>query len=227
MRLRIGQSRLRGDVSRYAQSFDLLEVRAEPGTLPRPGRLREWRARVPKEFVFSVRLPAAVAELRTDPESDTALRYALRAAEALQAEWLLLSTPAAVTPAARTHRRLSALGDGLGRSSLRLAWEPAGLWEPEAAERVARELGYHLVCDLLRGKPPAGDTLYTRLRGLGGARFGVGAAERLAETVAQRREAYVVVEASGARRGASALRSAVAEIAAVDTDAFAFDETDD
>ncbi len=226
MLLRIGQSRLRGDISRYARSFDLLEVRAEPGTLPKARRLREWRAEVPAEFVFSVRLPSAVGELRTDGEFETALRYALRAADALAAGWLLLSTPASVTPGARTRRRLSELTESLPRDGVRWAWEPAGLWEAGAAERVANETGLHLVRDLLRSDPPSGDTLYTRLRGLGVARFGVGAAERLAETLAERQEAYVVVDASGAQRGAVALRRAVAEITGADTDAFAFDETD-
>jgi len=226
MLLRIGQSKLRGDLSRYARSFDLLEVLAEPGTLPKPRRLRQWRAEVPEDFVFSVRLPRAVAELKVGDDASRALGYALRAAEALQAGWLLLSTPAAVTPGARARRRLLELAESLPRSAQRLAWEPAGLWEAEEAERVARETGFHLVRDLLRTDPPSGDTVYTRLRGLGGTRFGVGAAERLAETLAGLQEAFVVVDASGARRGALALRDAVAEITGADAGAFAFDETD-
>jgi uncharacterized protein YecE (DUF72 family) len=243
MLLRIGQSRLRGDISRYARGFDLLEVRAEPGTLPRPRRLRQWRSDVPPEFVFSVRLPSAVAALTAGDDFDTALGYALRAAEALEASWLVLNTPACVTPGTRTRQRLSELGKILARSGVRLAWEPAGLWEAQAAERVAGESGFHLVRDLLRSDPPSGETLYTRLRGLGGARFGVGAAERLAETLVERQEAYVVVDVGGAQRGAQALRGAVTEITGSDLDApedapdapddapdrrsaFAFDETD-
>ncbi len=53
MWLHIGQSALYGDISRYAQRFNLLELRAEPGRLPKPATLKRWLSAVPEGFRFS------------------------------------------------------------------------------------------------------------------------------------------------------------------------------
>ena len=217
MLLRVGQAALRGDLTRYAHHFDLLELRAEPGTLPRPARLREWAAAVPDEFVFSVALPRAVASLQGGPEAERALGFALRVADALGAGWLVLQTPAAATPSSRTRRQLSDVAARLRGEHRRVAWEPRGVWDDEQATALATELRLHLVRDLTRDSPPPGGVLYSRVLGLGKARrFGLGAAQRLASSLFGRDEAYVVLAAAGAVRGAGQLRDAVAEIAAVD-----------
>ncbi|MEB2313811.1 MAG: DUF72 domain-containing protein [Sorangiineae bacterium] len=209
MILRVGQAALRGDIARYARVFDLLELSSEPGRLPRAARLAEWRARVPESFVFSLRLPRAVAALDAAPGSDEALARALRAAESLQAGWLVLDTPASVTPAARHKRRLAELTEPL-LERWRVAWAPRGVWLDDEAAAVSDELGVALVRDLGRSEPPDEAVVYTRLRGLGdGGSVRAGAVERAAELLADRDEAYVVVDGGGAVRAARMLRELV------------------
>ena len=221
MLLRVGQPALRGDLTRYAQHFDLLELRAEPGTLPRPARLRGWAAAVPDGFVFSVALPRAVATLHGGPEADRALKFALRAAEALSAGWLVLQTPAAATPSSRTRRQLGEIAGRLRAEHQRVAWEPRGVWDDEQAAAVATELRLHLVRDPTRDSPPPGRVLYARVLGLGGAhRFGLGTAQRLASCLSGRDEVYVVLNAAGAIRAASQLRAAMIEAAATEPASF-------
>lgn len=214
MRLHIGQPALRGDIARYAQKFDLLELRADSASLPRLARLKEWRAKVPERFVFSVVLPSVVGTLEAGKELDAALAQALRVAEALKAEWLLLQTPASLGPSKRTERKLQELVERLPREQLRVAWEPRGVWEDEPTEILANRLGLHLVRDLRYRPAPPQEVIYSRLWALGaGARLSVGAVELVAERLTGRTEAYVVIEADGAARGASTLRELVAAIA--------------
>jgi len=202
MQLYVGRSSLRGDLAKYARRLNLLEIKAEPGRLPRGARLRGWRKAVPEGFVFSVVLPRSAGELLADAPIDPAIS----AAEALEASWFLLQTPATVMPGARTLRRLEALKQRLP-GDRRLAWEPRGVWEDEVADRAARDLGLYLVRDLAqRPAPPRDEVVYTRLLALGeGARVRQGAIERLAESLEGVREAFVVIEGEGAVRAAQAL----------------------
>jgi uncharacterized protein YecE (DUF72 family) len=205
--VRVGQTMLRGDIARYAEHLDLLELRAEPGSLPRPGRLRDWASRVPESFVFSIELPRQVASLEGGPGATRALGYALRAAEALGARWLVLRTPASVTPGRRSRSRLHGLLQQLPRGRPRVAWEPGGLWEDLDAERLAAELQVVLVRDLTRVQPPPGDVLYARLRELGrSSRLGAAAIDRVADYLVGRNEIYLVVESHGTGHPARLLR---------------------
>jgi len=206
MWLHIGQSALYGDISRYAQRFNLLELRAEPGRLPKTATLNRWLASVPAGFRFSVMLPRAVGSLVPGEAHEAALGYALERARALEAAWLVLQTPASVMPGARSPRRLAELVERLA-GSWRIAWEPRGLWEDDEAEQLAKSLGVHLVRDLTRCEPPAAQVLYTRLLALGEAAELRGAAiEALAERLVGSSEAWVVVEGRGAGRAARMLR---------------------
>jgi uncharacterized protein YecE (DUF72 family) len=207
MDLHIGQPGIQGEIARYTQRFDLLELRAEPGQLPRAQKLRAWKKQVPERFVFSVVLPRLVASLETEEVSEAALDSALKTADALQARWLVLQTPPSATPSARTRRRLAALTARLPRSDRQLAWEPRGLWEDPAAEATAGELGLVLVRDVSRSPAPAGKLLYARLRALGdGGRVRASAVERAAEELFNCEEAFVVIEGRGAARAAQLLR---------------------
>jgi uncharacterized protein YecE (DUF72 family) len=210
MRLHVGLPALRGEIAKYAQKFDLLELRAEPGTLPKPGRLREWRLRAPEQFVFSVALSTAVGTLEPGDAFESGLEYALRVADALKAGWIVLRTPASVMPSRRTERRLAELVARLPKEGCRIAWEPRGVWEDELVEALAARLGVHLVRDLRFKEAPSSEVVYARLIALGaGSRLSLEAAERVAERVAEKSEAYVVIEAEGAIRGAQHLREAV------------------
>ena len=212
MLLRVGQGSLRGAFGRYADRFDLLEVPAEVGRLPRVATLHQWREQAPAGFVFSVLLGSAVGRLVAGPEFDAELTCALKAVEALQAQWIVLRTGPATTPSRRNERLLAATVERLPRDSCRVAWEPRGLWEPEQEERICSELGLVLVRDLRRSELPPGPVAYTRLLALGtGARFSVEAAEVIAERAAGLEALCVVVEGHGAVQGAQVLRQLLGE----------------
>lgn len=223
MILRVGQPALRGDVARYARHFDLLELRAEPGKMPRAARLSEWRERVPETFVFSVLMPRTVCALEETAEATDALARALRAADALHARWLVLQTPPSVTPSTRNKKRIAATIEAL-LGKYPVAWEPRGMWEDDDAEALAQVMGATLVRDIARSDAPDAPVVYTRLRGLGdGGTVRTGAIEHAAELLEGRDEAYVLIEGSGAVRAARLLRQLLGASDAGDLD----DDDDD
>jgi uncharacterized protein YecE (DUF72 family) len=211
--LHVGQSALRGDIGRYAERFNLLELRAERGKLPKLARLRQWRAQVPEEFVFSVVLPQRVSGLEAAADVAAELDHAIGVADALRAAWLVVQTPASVTPTTRSRQRLQALVERLPREVRRVAWEPRGIWQDEEAERTAELLGVRLVRDVSRSPAPPGRVVYARMRGLGDAsRVRASAVERVAERLADCDEACVVIEGEGAVRAAALLRQLVLDL---------------
>jgi uncharacterized protein YecE (DUF72 family) len=211
MRVHVGRPALEGEISRYAARFDLLELASEPGRLPKPATLRRWAEQVPEGFVFSVVLPASATALEGGGDP-AALAQCLSAAELLGARWLVVRTPTSARPSARTRRRLEELVKALPREACRIAWDPRGLWEDEDAARLASALDLHLVSDVSRAEPAPGDTVYARLRALGGARqVSSGAIERAIDHLADREEALVVIEGLGAARAARMLRAALSD----------------
>lgn len=209
MLLRIGQAGLRGELKRYRQHFDLLELCADRGRMPRLARLKAFAELVEEPFVFSVMLPHSVTSVEPGPEAEGELAHALKAADVLGAHWLVVQSPAAATPGARTRRRLAGLRERLGTARW-IAWEPGGLWEEAESERFARELGWHVVRDLTRAPAPDDPVVYTRLRALGeSARVRASGVERLAERLDGCSSAYVVIEGRGAAGAARLLRDLV------------------
>lgn len=208
----VGLPSHQGSLARYAQHFDLLEVRPIDTSMPHPPKLRQWRKEVPPAFVFSVVLPTILGELRAPtPESERALKTTLAVAEALQARCLVLPTPPSVTPTALHKKRLAALLEQLPKDAVTLAWEPRGIWSPEEMGVWARELGVHLVTDISQQEAPRGALLYARLRGIGAhTRIGTNPMARARAAMADRREVFVVIEADGPRRIADALRQPLA-----------------
>jgi uncharacterized protein YecE (DUF72 family) len=201
MQLYVGQTALRGEITAYARRFSLLELAAEPGALPRRSRLRGWRAETGEHFVFSVRLPSIVGRLEQGSARSEALERALGVAEALEARWLVLCTPAEVTPCEQVRQRLRRLGAELGGGRQRIAWEARGLWEDAQEEAMARELDWVVVRDLRRRPSPPGDVVYTRLLALGSSsRQNEAGLARVAERIASKAEAFVLVEGGGGAR---------------------------
>jgi uncharacterized protein YecE (DUF72 family) len=212
MRLHVGTDSLRGDITGYARRFDLLELSAERGRLPRVQRLADMRRAVGDEFVFSVRLPRTLAEQEPGAERDAALAYAGEVVRALRADLVVLQTPPSVRPSPRNRRRLQELAERLTPLA-KLAWEPRGLWEAEDSESFARELSAVLVRDVSREDAPSGPELYTRIRALGRSGVSLDALGRAAEAALPCDVAWVVIEGDGAARAASSLRRLVAEAA--------------
>lgn len=211
MKLYVGQAGFQGSLQRYAQRLGMVELVAQPDRLPRLAKVQQWARSVPEGFVFSLVAPAEVASLRGGPSADKALQYGHKVCAALGASWWVLRTPPDVTPSATNRERLRVVVQRLRESGCRIAWEPAGVWEPAAVRGLAAELRVTPVADLSRYESANAfldDTrlVYTRLRALGSAaRIGAAAAERLAERLRDAEVAYVIVEGGGAGRVAQVL----------------------
>jgi len=194
-------------LERYAQKFDLVELRPVDGAVPKPPTLRAWRRKVPPAFVFSVVLPKAVGELRPSPELDRALEQALAVARDVEARCLVIATPASITPTDLNRRRLAALVARIPHDAVTLAWEPRGIWDAEEAAEVATKLGITLVVDAARDPAPKGPFAYFRLRGLGeSSRLSPAAVDKVASALQGRRESYVIIETAAPNIVAEALR---------------------
>jgi len=208
-RFHIGAKRLESNLAAYAKRFDFLEVHMPAHGEPAPAlaTLRRWRKQVPPHFDFAVAVGPAATAVKPGKALDADLETALSAADALQARWVLMTTPLDVTPAAIWRERLGKVVARLRRDATMLAWEPRGLWEHDDAERFARDLGLVLVTDPLRDAIPAGPIAYLRLRALGETRsFGTAALERVVAATFGRRDAYVILETPSALAECKRLR---------------------
>jgi uncharacterized protein YecE (DUF72 family) len=209
----VGQPALQGDIARYAQSFNLLELLAEPGRLPKPAGLAKWVESVGDDFAFTLRLSPRVWDADR-AELEHVLAYADRVREAVAARVCLLQTPASATPTSRNKQKLGALCRELERLGTTLAWEPRGVWEAEEMHAMSEALGVLLVRDLSREQEtPVGSVVYTRLLALGEAgHVKSSAAHDVAELVAPCERAYVVLLGTGARRAAKIMRDIVDDL---------------
>jgi uncharacterized protein YecE (DUF72 family) len=206
----VGTTGLQGKLERYAQRYDLLEVRPVDSPLPRAAKLESWRSKVPPAFAFSVVLPDAVARLEPGPAHDEALGEALEAARQLQARSVVLSTPPSVRPTRANRQRIAALTERLPRGGHLLAWQARGMWEAEDVLETAYQAGWLPVFDAAQEALPPGPVAYTRIRAIGQAsRLGADRIARVAEQLAGRREAFVVVDAHAARAVKAGLEAAI------------------
>jgi uncharacterized protein YecE (DUF72 family) len=206
---------LEGNLERYAEKYDLVELRPVDAALPKSATLRAWRRKVPPSFVFSVVFPRAVSELKPSPELDAGLEHALDVAREVEARCLVLATPPSVTPTDLNRKRLKALVERIPHDAVSLAWEPHGLWEIDEAVALAEDLDLVLVVDAAREAAPKGPIAYFRLRGLGeSTRLSPAAIDKVAAELVARREAYVVIESTSPSSVAQALRKKVQRRAA-------------
>jgi len=203
----VGQASLQGDISRYAQHFNLLELHTEPGRLPKTAGLRKWVGSVGEDFAFSLRLPAKVWSADA-AESEALVAYVHTVAATLNPAVCLLQTPAIATPTTRNKSRISELCDRLRRPGTTLAWEPHGIWQADELEELAESLEVLLVRDLSRDEAAVlGPTVYTRLLALGDAtHVKSGVAYDVAEKLAECERAFVVMEGTGAKGAAKIMR---------------------
>lgn len=210
-RLLVGLPSLKGDLQKYKNRFDLVELRPVDASTPRPSTLRKWRKAVPPGFVFSVVLPRVVGELASGKEFDEALARALEAAAVLEARCVVLQTPASLRPTASNRKKLAALFERLPAEGVVRCWEPAGIWERDDIVATARAAKVIPVFDVAREAPPPGPIVYTRLRALGkSASLGAATIERIADRLRGRREVFLVVEGSRAAQIKNALTTALA-----------------
>jgi uncharacterized protein YecE (DUF72 family) len=224
-RVHIGQASLQGHLERYAKTFDFVEVKSDPA-LPAPKALKRLAQQAPEGFVFSLVLPKKLAELAETPVP-AALEAVRAAADMLGARFVLVRTPAAFVPNARSRARLARLVEGL-RGKSAIAWEPRGIWTDEEIASCAAELELVAVRDLAEQDPVPGPIVYTRLLALGrNMRVGSGAIERVSERLEGVEEAFVIVEGQGAAGVVRRLRGDLAPAAAESEDFEGDDELED
>jgi uncharacterized protein YecE (DUF72 family) len=210
-RLLVGLPGFKGKLEKYAQQFDMVELRPVDTSLPGPKKLATWRSKVPPAFAFSIVLPKAVAELATDHGHDQALDLCIESARVLQASCIVLATPPSVRPTARNRDRITALAERLPKNGHLLAWQAGGIWEPEDVMETASRGGWLPIFDAAQEPLPPGPIAYTRIHAFGQAsRIGADRIARVAERLAGRRDAYVVVDAHVAAKFKSGLQATLA-----------------
>lgn len=200
-RVQVGLPGFQGDVAKYAQRFDMVELRADLVATTKPATLRAWRRAVNPAFTFSVVLPKSTGALTDSADAKADLTRALKAAAALEARCVVLETPAAIRPTKANREKVRALLARLAQPSTQVCWEAHGVWEDTEVHATARSVGAIAVVDAAHDVAPAGAALYTRIRALGQSGVSAKAVARVAEQLRGRRDAWVVVEdrASAAR----------------------------
>ncbi len=212
-RLYVGVHALQGDIKKYKEQLDLVEIHPVDLTLPGAVGLRKWRRSVPPAFVFSVVLPRVVSELVSGKALDDALAVSLEVATTLEARCIVLPTPSEIRPTAANRKRIAALFARIPPEGTIRCWEPKGMWEHQDVVDTAKAANVLPVFDAGREDLARGPIVYTRLRALGAqATPSASMLDRVARRLEGRREAFVVVE--GTRGAAMRVKSSlVASIA--------------
>src|SRR5690242_2478227 len=146
-RLLVGLPALTGAIEKYANRFDLVELRPGDQTIPKESTLRKWRKAVKPGFVFSVVLPRVVGEVQAGKELDHALKAALEVAAVVQARCIVLQTPPAVRPTSANKKRVAAVFERIAPEGVVRCWEPQGMWERDDVIATAKDIGVVPVFD--------------------------------------------------------------------------------
>lgn len=213
-RVHIGSKELRGELAAYAKRFDLLEVRGPDAAhlkqAPSAATLRRWRKAVSPQFEFAIVAGPNVGKLKPSEAFETELEAMLSTAKILESRLLVVPTPSDVTPSKLWRDRFAKLLERLPRDVATVVWEPSGLWEHEDAAVQAGKWGVVLSVDPTRDIVPVGPVAFARLRALGGTRaYSTAALQRVADALAGRRDAYVVIETASALKEGKTLRGLV------------------
>ena len=207
----VGQSKLRGALSKYKTRFNLLELRAEQGRVPGLALLCRWTEEVESNFVFSVMVSQHVG--RFDQGHEAALRLGQRNGHRLERQMdcrsnrsrhrSVAAKPAATArPICSTNARRASRGVGTARNLARARCS-------RLDERTWRAPG---VTDITRGDLLNEPVIYSRLPGLGtAARMTAGALENAAACLVHAKVVYVVVCGDGAGKASKLLRRLIAD----------------
>lgn len=161
-----------GGLRSYARAFPFVEVNATFYRHIPESYARRWRAQVPADFVFSVKVHRDVTHGSglVAPIARAALAHDARLARILRAPFLILETPARLAFTAKEAGELRDLVSGvdvLGRIGLEARAHARGPL-PAALKSVLRDLDMLDVVDLSRQSPRVEDeVVYTRVFGKG------------------------------------------------------------
>jgi len=187
-----------GSQSSYFREFGAVEIQQTFYDPPRPETLARWRAQAPEAFRFCLKCfqlvthesssptyrrlrrpaprPRTTGSFRQTREVRRAWEETVEAARALEAEVIVLQTPASFTPTDRHLADLHAFcAWARQRAPCAIAFEPRGAaWEPRETDRLCDELGLLRACDPFAVEPPDArrhPTAYFRLHGVTGYRY--------------------------------------------------------
>ncbi|MFO0609982.1 MAG: DUF72 domain-containing protein [Polyangiales bacterium] len=191
---------------RYLSRLSFVEF-ALRQPLPSPKVLATWRKHTPESFTYGLVAPASFYGDPSWPLRDPAAVRSetdrlLNLADALGAGALVFRTPMAVSPGSVALGRMAPVFERARKALDVVAWDPAGLWERDAAAEHAEKFGVLTACDPLHDEVDE-PVVYARMRGLGfDNKYHSGRLEELAEALAGCEEAFVVFESGGAWREA-------------------------
>lgn len=215
--IRVGCAGFRGSPAKYwAQGLDVREL-TPAESHARPRTLRRWREAAPPAARFVPTADPALARARfAGEEARASWARTLQAVEHLEADTVLLPTPADFRPTRENRAALLAFARSARPSGLRLAWRAEGLWEtqPEDRDALCAEGDLIPVVDPLHVDEEAGETLppgehvYWRLLGGPGmgVRFSDDDLDRLLAACAGRAGGYVIFGAPQMLRDARRFR---------------------
>lgn len=153
---------------KYTSELRFAEL-APQAPLPKPGTLAKWRQKLPDDFELALRAPdpcwqSPPGPLRPSHELDAGLSWLSEAADALCASLIVVATGPSVTTGARDRERLRDYFARIPRTDERLiVWKPAGLWEPETVQAMARTLSVVGGFDAVDDPAPDADVVYASL----------------------------------------------------------------
>jgi uncharacterized protein YecE (DUF72 family) len=178
--------------TRYFRRLSALELQQSFFEPPRTAALTRLRGQAPARFAFVLRAwqlithepgspgyrrlraaptaPDACGLFRATELVREATARTFAAARDLGARAVLFETPASFSPSAVHRERLARYFETVEREGLALIWDPRGVWSPEGALAVCKDLGLVLCRDPGAPDflPPAeGEVAYFKLQGMG------------------------------------------------------------
>jgi uncharacterized protein YecE (DUF72 family) len=217
---------------------DVIELSDTFNALPKEKTGRKLREETPSRAAFTMQLPKFLfaapgpksqlpgnaegyGEFQNTDENRKLFEQAVRYADAVGSDTLVLMTPSDFTPAKPRREALATFLSAVHRASKKLVWQPSGPWEIERAAAFAAEIGAVLAVDPLRDDPPSGPACYLRLGPFSamGSRVGNYDLEKIAEIAGSFEDATVIFDTEKAFDDAKNLKTVLAE--------GAFDEDDD
>jgi uncharacterized protein YecE (DUF72 family) len=198
-------------------AVDIVEITESRTVPPKPATARRWRKETPGNISFTTQLsrylfdqppsgsplsgdPSSYGGFQTSPENIALWDRSLTLAKALEADTVVLITPAEFTPAPKNRVALSGFFQAVDRQELSVVWEHHGPWDHDQATDFAAGLDLILAVDPLRDPPPAGTTAYLRLGPFAamGSRMGVYDLEQLVDVATEFEKASVLFETTRA-----------------------------
>src|SRR5215471_15391388 len=200
-RVKVGCCGIPIGLSRYASTFDVVEVQQTFYQPPAPSTLEQWNKKVPGGFEFTLkawqlitheassptyrRLREKLDEgqrreagaFRSTPVVMMAWRRTLECARALGTQWILFQCPARFAPTpenkANLRRFFREIESPRGWCTARLAyvWEPRGEWKASEVRELCEELQLVHGVDPLQQSPVTAGPAYFRLHGRTGYRY--------------------------------------------------------